>query len=104
MAATAQNLKRLVRFLATMPPAKVELRNQISVEISWAARTVPYRDRTSSVNAHFFNSYKISGHFHQRDNLSVNEELRTLTNIAAQSVEIFYAFWLGAEAVTKIND
>ena len=58
MAAIAQNLKRLVRFLATMPPAKDKLRNQIRVEISSAVRTVPYQDRTSSVDAHFFNSYK----------------------------------------------
>jgi hypothetical protein len=39
MAATAQNLKRLVRFLATIPPAKEKLRNRIRVEISSAART-----------------------------------------------------------------
>ena len=36
MVATAQNLKRLVRFLATMPPTKDKLRNQIRVEFSSA--------------------------------------------------------------------
>ena len=58
MAATAQNLKRLVRFLATMPPATDNHRNQIRVNIFSAAGTVPCCDRTFSVDAHFFNSYK----------------------------------------------
>jgi len=61
MAATAQNLKRLVRFLATTPPAKNKLRNQVRVEISLHHRAVRNRNRTSR-RTEFFNSYKISGH------------------------------------------
>jgi hypothetical protein len=41
MAATAQNLKRLVRFLAAMPPPTDNHRNPIRVEIFATTRTVP---------------------------------------------------------------
>lgn len=61
MAATAQNLKRLVRFLAKRPPAKDKLRNHIRVEISSIVRIVQARNRTSQARR-VFQQLQINGH------------------------------------------
>jgi hypothetical protein len=62
MAATAQNLKRLVRFLASMPSAKKQLRNLESASRSLQPLNHTGSESRFAAGAKFFNSYKTSGH------------------------------------------
>ncbi len=73
MAATAQNLKRLVRFLATMPPAKDKLRNQNRVEISSAARNRSVSGPHFLRRRTLFQQLQTSGHFESRHTRSPQE-------------------------------
>jgi transposase len=62
MAATAQNLKRLVRFLATMPSTNNHLRDLTS-ETKFLRSSRPYRvDIVLHRLGRFFNSYFFGGH------------------------------------------
>ena len=60
--ATAQNLKRLVRFLATMPPAKDKLRNQIRSRSLRLLEAVHYQSRTFSRRRTLFQQLQLGGH------------------------------------------
>jgi transposase len=62
MAATAQNLKRLVRFLASMPSAKKQLRNLESASRSFQPLNHTGSESRFAAGAKFFNSYFFSGH------------------------------------------